>query len=146
MIREKVTHKDFFRIARENEYFLWHFLQKDQNEGSLYISTIIDEIVERNPLPNIIDNVDIPYFESYTEDSLDFLVGLGFRIESLYQNKKGDEHKRKFASIILGFKKFTLASSTFKHCYCPEGVVSVLNDLHPKFIEQLNDNLTKNPD
>jgi len=54
MIREKVTYKDYFKIARENEYFLWHFLQKDQNEGSLVLSTIIDEKTEHNPLPNII--------------------------------------------------------------------------------------------
>jgi hypothetical protein len=141
MIREKVTYKDYFKIARENEYFLWHFLQKDQNEGSLVLSTIIDEKTEHNPLPNIMDNLDIPYFESYTEDSLDFLVGLGFDMDKLYRNVKGLEHKRKFAAIIIGFNKFTKVSSTFQHCYCPEGVVSVLNDLHPKFIEQLNNNL-----
>lgn len=141
MIREKVTHKDYFRIARENEFFLWHFLQKEQNESSLVLSTIIDERTERNPLPTILDNLDIPYFESYTEDSIDFLVDLGFEMNKLYQNVKGLDHKRKFASIIIGFKKFNKISSTFQHCYCPEGVVSVLNDLHPKFIEQLNETL-----
>lgn len=141
MIREKVTDKDYFRIARENEYFLWHFLQKDQNENSLVLSTIIDEITERNPLPLILDNVDIPYFESYTEDSIDFLMGLGLKYEQLYQNTNKVERKYRFGAVIVGFKKFTKISSTFNHCYCPEGVVSVLNDLHPKFIEQLNNTL-----
>ena len=28
----KVTHKDFIKIAKEHDYFLWHFLQKNQNE------------------------------------------------------------------------------------------------------------------
>lgn len=141
MIREKVTHKDYFKIAKENEYFLWHFLQKEQNESTLVLSTIIGEKTERNPLPTIIDNLDIPYFESYTEDSLDFLVGLGFDMNKLYQNVKGLDHKRKFGAIVVGFKKFSKVSSTFDYCYCPEGIVSVLNDLHPKFIEQLNNNL-----
>lgn len=141
MIREKVTHNDYFRIAKENEYFLWHFLQKDQNESSLVLSTIIGEVKEVNTLPTIIDNVDIPYFESYTEDSLDFLFGLGINMKQLYNNRPGIEHKRKFGATVIGFKKFSKVSSTFNYCYCAEGVVSVLNDLHPKFIEQLNNNL-----
>lgn len=141
MIREKVTYKDYFRIARENEYFLWHFLQKEQNKSSLAMSTIIDERTEHNPLPTIMDNLDIPYFESYTEDSIDFLIGLGFNMDKLYQNRKGLDHKRKFGATIIGFNKFSKVSSTFDYCYCPEGTISVINDLHPKFIEQLNNNI-----
>jgi hypothetical protein len=30
MIRQEVSVKDFYKIAKENEYFLWHFLQKEQ--------------------------------------------------------------------------------------------------------------------
>ena len=140
MIREKVSHKDYFKMARENEYFLWHFLQKDQNEGSLAISTLIGDIKETNTLPFIIDNINIPYFESYTEDSIDFLMELGIRYENLYRNAK-IEQKRKFSPVIIGFKKFTKISSTFDYCYCPDGVISILNDLDPKFIEELNNSL-----
>lgn len=142
MIREKVTSKDYFKIAKDNEYFLWHFLQKDQNSNQLAISTIIDEVKESNPLPTILNNVDIPYYESYTEDSIDFLMDLGIDHKKLFTpSHKPMKRTQKFAAIIIGFKKFTKVSSTFDHCYCLEGVVSVLNDLHPKFIEQLNNNL-----
>lgn len=142
MIREKVTHKDYFKIARENEYFLWHFLQKDQNETSLAFSSVIDEIKETNLLPMVLDNVDIPYFESYTEDSIDFLMGLGISHEKLYTpTTKPIRRNEKFGTLIIGFKKFTNISSTFDYCYCPEGLVSVISDLNPKYIEQLNKNL-----
>ena len=73
MIREKVTCGDYFKLAKENEFFLWHFVQKKQNEGTLVLSTILEETKETNQLPLILDNIDIPYFESYTEDSIDFL-------------------------------------------------------------------------
>lgn len=142
MIREKITYKDYFRVAKENEFFLWHFLQKDQNQGQHTISSILDGEKETNQLPLILDNIDIPYFESYTEESLEFLAGLGFKYENLYQNKNTNVlTKFKFSPIMIGFKKFTKVSSTFEYCYCSEGIVSVLNDLHPKFIEQLNNNL-----
>ena len=142
MIREKVTCGDYFKLAKENEFFLWHFVQKKQNEGTLVLSTILEETKETNQLPLILDNIDIPYFESYTEDSIDFLLGLGLKYETLYQNKKSYIPRNfKFSPVIIGFKKFTKISSTFNYCYCADGVISVLNDLHPKFIEQLNNNL-----
>jgi len=65
---------------------------------------------------------------------------LGIRYENLYRNAK-IEQKRKFSPVIIGFKKFTKISSTFDYCYCPDGVISILNDLDPKFIEELNNSL-----
>ena len=142
MIREKVTCGDYFKLAKENEFFLWHFVQKKQNENSLVLSSIFDGEKETNQMPLVLDNVDIPYFESYTEDCMDFLIGLGLNYKHLYQNKSRDVLREfKFSPVIIGFKKFTKISSTFNYCYCIDGVISVLNDLNPKFIEQLNKNL-----
>ena len=142
MIREKVTCSDYFKMAKENEFFLWHFVQKKQNENSLVLSSILDEDKETNQIQLILDSVDIPYFESYTEDCMDFLIGLGLNYKQLYQNKSRDVLREfKFSPVVIGFKKFTKISSTFDYCYCTNGVISVLNDLHPKFIEQLNNNL-----
>jgi hypothetical protein len=35
MERRITTVDDFNNVARNNEYFLWHFLQKKQSENSL---------------------------------------------------------------------------------------------------------------
>ena len=43
MIRQEVLIKDFYRIAKENEYFLWHFLQKEQEKTRLSIWSIFKE-------------------------------------------------------------------------------------------------------
>lgn len=151
MIREKVTHKDYFRIARKHDYFLWHFLQKNQEKSGLGLSSIIDLKDEHNKLPFVMDDLDIPYYESYTEDSLDFLIGLGLKYEHLYRNRGSNgnpiPHDKKFGAVVVGFKKFTKVSSTFDYCYCPEGVVEVIKDLGPEPLEILMKNISeKNPD
>ena len=43
MIREKVVVEDFKKIAKENEYFLWHFLMEDQYDTINSIWSIFDE-------------------------------------------------------------------------------------------------------
>jgi hypothetical protein len=71
----KVTHKDFIKIAKENDYFLWHFLQKNQNDGDFIIRSINDGGNENKAyhLNLLLKEIKIPYFESYIEDSIDFL-------------------------------------------------------------------------
>ena len=82
MIRQEVSVKDFYKIAKENEYFLWHFLQKGQELTKLSLWSIFKEntAVNKdfdNALIHILDKINIPYFESYTEDSIDFLMDIG---------------------------------------------------------------------
>ena len=75
MIREQVTVEDFNRISEENEYYLWHFVKKIYT-GPLEIQPYFDDKTEKYKLKTILDMVDIPFFESYTEDSVDFLINL----------------------------------------------------------------------
>jgi hypothetical protein len=85
MDRKIITIKDFKDVARNNEYFLWHFLQKEQYKGSLSMHSYFDNRdnaydnrkYEINYIKTIVDQVEIPSYESYTEDSIDFLHGLG---------------------------------------------------------------------
>lgn len=143
MIRETVTYKDFFRIARENDYFLWHFIQKNQDGNTLGMLPILDSKrkKEENSLLKILGDMDIPYYESYVEDSVDFLTGFGIKYSELYDGKPNikqivDKNYR-FRPVIIGFKKFQKVSSTYEYCYCPEGTVSVIGDLNPKLLEEL---------
>lgn len=150
MIREKVEHTDFFKIAKENEFFLWHFLQKNQHRTGILMYSIFDNNENvPNTLRDVIDNCSVPYFESFTEDSIDFLAGLGFDYNKLYVNDKtydGQPRENKFRPILIGFNRFKKVYSTFEVCYCSDGAIEILNELNPKYIEELMENLNKNPD
>ena len=150
MIREKVEHTDFFKIAKENDFFLWHFLQKDQKDSGILMYSVFDKnpLID-NTLLEVLDNCSVPYFESYTEDSIDFLAGLGFDYKKLYvidEYHINVDKKKRYRPLIIGFKKFTKVHSTFEVCYCPEGVIEILSKMNPKYIEELMENIEKNPD
>ena len=128
MIREQVTVEDFNRISQENEYYLWHFVKKE-NSGPLEIQSYFDDKTEKYKLKTILDMVDIPFFESYTEDSVDFLINLGFSAKKFWSGGK------EFAPIMIGFNKNRKVTSTQDGiCYCTEGIIDIVYQLNPKFI------------
>jgi hypothetical protein len=128
MIREQVTVEDFNRISQENEYYLWHFVKKVYT-GPLEIQPYFDDKTEKYKLKTILDMVDIPFFESYTEDSVDFLINLGFSAKKFWSGKK------EFAPIMIGFNKNRKVISTQDGiCYCTEGIIDIVYQLNPKFI------------
>lgn len=145
MIRQEVSIKDFYKIAKENEYFLWHFLQKEQELTKLSIwsifkeNKVINKSVE-NSLIHILDKINIPYFESYTEDSIDFLIDMGLDGRELWTPKKyKNQHIDKnlyFNPIVIGFKRNKIITSTFEkgNCYCYEGIIELIGKLNPEFL------------
>jgi hypothetical protein len=128
MIREQVTVEDFNRISQENEYYLWHFVKKVYTPA-LEIQPYFDDKTEKYKLKTILDMVDIPFFESYTEDSVDFLINLGFSAKKFWSGGK------EFAPIMIGFNKNRKVTSTKDGiCYCTEGIIDIVYQLNPKFI------------
>ena len=145
MMRQEILIKDFHKIAKENEYFLWHFLQKDQETNSLSIWSIFKENTDvgkdvENPLTHILDKINVPYFESYTEDSIDFLIDMGFDGKLLWNPQKYTDFytdkKYYFSPIIIGFKRNKIITSTFEkgNCYCTEGIIELIGKLNPEFL------------
>jgi len=130
---ELVTVNDFERIARENEYFIWHF-----TSPKLYHLTIRPyyEPVEGlpHPLKDIIDRLDIPYFESLAEESIDFLINLrnGYD-KSLFGGSRG-----LYNPTILGFKRRNFLYGTWDgFCYCDEGLINLIYATNPHFFSNL---------
>jgi len=144
MIREKINYTDFLRVGKSNEYFLWNFLSKNQNETNTAIFSYFDEHkFLSHQLREFLDVVPINYFESYTEDSVDFLMGLGFNHNELYKppreelvGKVRKEHY--FYPYLLLFKKFELINSTKYHCYCVEGITQMILKSAPKILDNLD--------
>lgn len=140
MERKIITINDFQNVARNNEYFLWHFLQKNQEDSILGFYSYFKK---RENLPHklkeLIDLVEIPYFESYTEDSLDFLNGLGIPYERLWSSGNLNiRPNQRFNPLIIGFKKFSKISSTMESCYCVESLLDIISDLNPEFLLSVN--------
>ena len=130
MIREFITIDDFQRISTENEYFIWNFIREDILTNGLDVTSYfyINSKFE-NPLSVILKKVQIPYFESFTNEStFDFLKNLGFNPDILWVENEG------FRSILIGFNRDKKVSSTLDLCYCLEGVIHTIYTLNPKFI------------
>jgi hypothetical protein len=138
MVREIVTIEDYQRIAKENEYFLWHFVQKNQQNNSLAMFSIFTDEKKENTLLPVIDKIDIPYFESYTEESIDFLINLGLSASNLWKtppsNQKYIPQEYYYSPVILTFHKSLFKNSTFETCYCFEGLIELIGLLNPKFL------------
>jgi len=131
-----VTHNDFMEIARTNDYFLWHFLQKNQNNGNLLIRSVFDDdnLGSTNQLNLLLKEINIPYFESYTEDSIDFLHELGIPYNKLWNPNFNFDYKSDYHPVIIGFKKFQKIETTFDVCYCIEGIVKIIGKINPELI------------
>ena len=86
MVREQILVQDFEKISRKYDYYLWNFVWK--GEGMCHsMRTIFDEssedIESSNHLKYFLEVFDIPYFESYIQDSMDFLDVLGVPLNNL---------------------------------------------------------------
>jgi hypothetical protein len=134
MIREKVTVKDYERISSENEYYIWHFIRKT-NMGPRTIYSVLDEPehTRRNQLKTFLEMCDIPYFESYIEDSINFIDNI------IPLNRIWNKKDHQFNSFVLGFNKRRMITSTLHgHCLCIEGISEIIYELNPDFIERIN--------
>jgi len=131
-----ITHNDFMEIARTNDYFLWHFLQKNQNDGNLLIRSVFDgdNLGSTNQLNLLLKEINIPYFESYTEDSIDFLHELGIPYNKLWNPNFNFDNNSDYHPVIIGFKKFQKIETTFDVCYCIEGVAKIIGKINPELI------------
>lgn len=139
--RKIVNVSDFHTIARNNEYYIWHFLQKNQTKNALSLFSYFDDVatdkdaVQIHMLKYIIDEIPIPYFESFTEDSLDFLMGLGYDVNYLYKIPKTPSAKEfYFSPIFIGFNRFKIIGSSAEKCYCHETLIELIMQMNPKFL------------
>jgi hypothetical protein len=140
MIREKVTVNDYLRIAQEHEYYIWNFLQRDQEEsGKAMFSYWVRENLkgDQNQINLILDFIDIPYFESYVDESIDFLLNLDLKhpIWKPYRGNPYAQPKEFFLPILVGFQRKRKITSTLDpNCYCVEGVLNIIKELNPEFL------------
>lgn len=140
MERKFITYNDFKEIGKNSEYFLWHFLQKDQEKNNFPVHSIFkQEEGLDNHLNEILDDLKMSYYESYVEDNIDFLVTSGVNYKIWEAPPKGvyPDPKYLFKPVILLFKGYSLKSSTYKYCYCIEGILSMIGEENPELLSGL---------
>lgn len=127
MIRQEVTVDQYENISKTHEYYLWNFINNDVQGPLEIFSYFIDFSV--HPLRDILNIIDIPYFESKTSESYDFLINLGFRAHgNVWKNGY-------FHPVCLAFNKRRKVTSTWDgHCYCPSGIIDMIGELNPEFL------------
>lgn len=138
MVREQIKVEDFDRVGRQYEYFIWNFVSKNQNVNWPTIRPIFnfDETHYKSPnfLIPLLEVFDVPYFETYIEDSIDFLSNLGVPLDSLYLREV-----EWFKPFMLTFNRKRMVNSTYNgFCYCPEGITKLLIDLNPDIVLNAN--------
>jgi hypothetical protein len=140
MIRKIIKSSDFHTIRKEHDYFIWSFL--NVNPRCLVLKSVLgiyDNGVEGCSDHNDMDEIlnifkDLPYFESFTHESIDFLMNQGLPGNKLWV-------KGKFSPVVVAFKKGAIVGSTFDFCYCAEGVTDLIYKLNPELIINANSNL-----
>jgi hypothetical protein len=126
--REKILISDFDNISKENEFFLLHFVAREKM--MIGINSVIDYYDEINPLHNILDIIDIPYFETYLDsNSVDFLINLDdVFIKKVYRGGY-------FQPTIVAFNKKRMVGHTYPpNCLCAEGIIKIIGDLNPQYL------------
>lgn len=145
MVREKVKVEDFKWISKKYPIFLWNFLQKTQNQVPYSIQSYFDDLKiithGQNQLLSVLEIIDVPYFESYNDESIDFLMDLGFTGSFLYQPYPDIfkvDHYNHYTPLIIGFKNGQMVSSTVDFCYCKEGIIDLIATLDISLLENAN--------
>lgn len=134
MIREQITVQDFEKISRENKYFIWHFVMKDDNFSQPTMRSIFDENEKfyrsSNAMVKFLEIFNVPYFESFSDESINFLDMLGVPLNDLRLPKRPT-----LKPFILTFNHRRLINASYNgFCFCPEGITDLLYDLNPDFI------------
>ena len=96
--------------------------------------TIFDEssedIESGNHLNYFLEVFDIPYFESYIQDSMDFLDVLGVPLNNLRI-----KNTNMINPFMITFNRRRLVNATYNgFCVCPEGITKLLYDLNPEIV------------
>ena len=118
---------EFYNIAKDGGVFFWNFIIDNQQKTPVSLDPLIIEEPKSSrghQLRSLVIDYDIRIYESYTKDSIDFLMGFRFNSEDVWYNKK-----RRFKPLFLAFNGLKYVRgipSNEVTCYCLNGVVETI--------------------
>lgn len=117
----------FDKIAGDGGTFFWNFVIDNQSKTPVSLNPLTfhePNSSHGHDLRNLVNSYGIKIYESYTKDSIDFLINLGFKSEDIWFEKK-----KRFKPLFLGFRGFEYVAGIPKNpvtCYCLNGVVEII--------------------
>lgn len=135
MIRQIVNVKDYYDLGQQYEHYIWHFVRKNQCESTLVIKPFLLEKcdIQESAIESILEFTTVPYFESYIDESFDFLYENGLPIDVLW-----DEKIKIFNPVLVAFNKYKIVNATYYNCYSIEGFIEVISSLDIKYFSDVN--------
>lgn len=129
---------DFNKIAKEEEVFFWHFVNRNVNDigctNSLFIKPLSPINGEKcsSSLDILVEELGIKVYESIIEDSLPFLYRFRYVGTQLYNPTCGC-----YGPKFIGFKNGQKIAGTSQEvkCYCTEGITEVIYLTDPTIFE-----------
>lgn len=126
--------QDFWEVAKEEEFFFWHFVTENQCESTLTIKPVSNITGDYcfSPLKEITNTFGIKVYESFAKDATEFLIDLGYQGDQIYNFTCNC-----FGPKFVGFKKGRMIAGTAVSnlCYCTEGIVEVIYLTNPSLFE-----------
>lgn len=120
--------EEFLEISRQNKTFIWHFLKENQCKTCLGLFSYFDTHENKEPkMKQIVDLTGVPYFESYTKDSIDFLISNGIPGNIIWK-------ERNYSPLVISVKNGVIINHTGRRCYCPEYIVEMIGELNPDYL------------
>ncbi len=97
---------------------------------------------EHHMLRTLLSMTDVPYYESYVKDSMDFLINLGLNAKDLYILRNpwpnlAPDKKFYYVPAVIGFKRKRMVYNTQRVCYCVEGITEIILRLNPELITNI---------
>lgn len=125
-----ITSKDFSKVAKQHEFFIWHFYSNDAKMLGIY--PYEKSYFPMHPLKDIVDLIKFPYFESDIKKEYDFVMNLDDKFMRTIVGKKN-----LLNPVIIGFNRTKVMGSTYDSCYCPEGIIDLVGRTNPDFLVNL---------
>lgn len=129
---EIITPDLFNKVSRENEYWLWHIVPKKypMNLEILPLSVDANPLLGYNPFKLIINQLQVPVFETRVDGYLDYFSKLPNPIGKHYSNEDA------YGISLIGMNYSTIITSTLHpgKCYCIAGVLEIISELDVKLL------------
>jgi hypothetical protein len=136
------TIEEFWTIARREETFFWHFVQKGQCDVHVNIKPLSDILGTKcySGLDILVEELGIKVYESLAIDAIDFFLENGYEHHVIFQ-----ENCKCVGPKFIGFKKGKPVAGTGlrppgitgkdKFCYCLEGITEIIYLTDPSLFE-----------
>jgi hypothetical protein len=128
-------------VSKFYESFFVHFILEDHNTSTdLAIKTLYleshDHSDQNHNLKELQNTLNLPIFECYVKNSIDYLNNLGIPYDKIYNS-----NTKTFRPFFVGFRKnlFVAATNVTTRCHCLDGILEVIYQTDVRFFDNFSE-------